>query len=115
LIVGWCGQFLIFVVVHQFSQVVGEWLENQILIPDWTCFYCPCTTLVGEWPGNQILIPNWTNFHCHDTTLATRQCLVKIDEGQQKIKIIRTNQQSNLRGSCQSIFSLCLTNLFEIP
>jgi len=39
--------------------------------------------------------------------LATRQCLVKIDEGQQKIKIVFTNQQSNFRGSCQSIFSLC--------
>jgi len=46
LIVAWCGQFLIFVVLHQFSQVVGEWLENQILIPDWTYFYCPGTTLV---------------------------------------------------------------------
>jgi len=33
---------------------------------------------------------------------------VKIDEGQQKIKIVRTNQQSNLRVSCQSIFSLSL-------
>jgi len=31
---------------------------------------------------------------------------VKNDEGQQKIKIVRTNRQSNLRGSCQSIFSL---------
>jgi len=39
--------------------------------------------------------------------LATRKCLVKIDEPQQKIKIIRTNRQSNLRASCQSIFSLC--------
>jgi len=39
--------------------------------------------------------------------LATRQQLGKIDGGQQKIKIIRTNWQSNLRGSCQSIFSLC--------
>jgi len=38
--------------------------------------------------------------------LATRQRLVKIGEGQQKIKIVRTNQQSNLRGSCQSNFSL---------
>jgi len=38
--------------------------------------------------------------------LATRKCLEKIDEGQQKIKIVRTNQQSNLGGSCQSIFSL---------
>jgi len=27
--------------------------------------------------------------------------------GQQKIKIVRTNRQSNLRGSCQSVFSLC--------
>jgi len=32
---------------------------------------------------------------------------VKIDEGQQKIKIVRTNRQSNLRASCQSIFFLC--------
>jgi len=31
---------------------------------------------------------------------------VKIDEGQQKIKIVRTNRQSNLHSSCQSIFSL---------
>jgi len=38
--------------------------------------------------------------------LATRQQLGKID-GQQKIKIVRTNWQSNLRASCQSIFSLC--------
>jgi len=28
--------------------------------------------------------------------LATRKCLVKNDEGQQKIKIARTNRQSNL-------------------
>jgi len=39
--------------------------------------------------------------------LATRQRLLKIYEGQQKIKIVRTNQQSNLGASCQSIFSLC--------
>jgi len=45
LIVGWCGQFLFFVVSHQFSQVVGEWSENQILIPDWAYFHCPGTTL----------------------------------------------------------------------
>jgi len=38
--------------------------------------------------------------------LATHQRLVKIDEGQRKIKIVRTNRQSNLRASCQSIFSL---------
>jgi len=36
--------------------------------------------------------------------LATRQCLVKIGEGQQKIKIVPTNRQSNLPASCQSIF-----------
>jgi len=47
LIVGWCGQFLFFVVLRPFSQVVGEWLENQILIPDWTYFFCPGTTLAG--------------------------------------------------------------------
>jgi len=49
LIVGWCGRFLFFVVPRkfsldagdQFSQVVGEWPENQILIPDWTNFHCP--------------------------------------------------------------------------
>jgi len=41
LIVGWCGRFLFFVVPRQFSQDTGEWLENQILIPDWTYFYCP--------------------------------------------------------------------------
>jgi len=30
----------IFVVLRQFAQVVGEWPENQILIPDWTYSYC---------------------------------------------------------------------------
>jgi len=39
--------------------------------------------------------------------LATRQHPVKIDEGQQKRKIVRTNRQSNLLASCQSFFSLC--------
>jgi len=48
LIVSWCGQFLFFVVLCQFSQVVGEWLENQILIPDWTYFHCPGITLAGN-------------------------------------------------------------------
>jgi len=48
-----------------------------------------------EWLENPILIPGSTYFHCPGTTL-------KIDKGQQKIKIIRTNQ----RGSYQSIFSL---------
>jgi len=32
--------------------------------------------------------------------------LARIDEGQQKRKIFRTNRQSNLRCFCQSIFSL---------
>jgi len=38
--------------------------------------------------------------------LTTRHLLGKIDGGQQKIKIVRSNQRSNLRASCQSIFSL---------
>jgi hypothetical protein len=41
-------------VLRQFSQDIGEWPENQILIPYWTYFNCPGATLVGEWPGNQI-------------------------------------------------------------
>jgi len=47
LIVGWSGQFLFFVVPRQFSQVVGEWPENQILIPNWTYFHCPGPTLAS--------------------------------------------------------------------
>jgi len=35
---------LFFVVPHQFSQAIGEWPENQILIPDWTYFHCPGAT-----------------------------------------------------------------------
>jgi len=30
----------------QFSQVIGEWLENQILNPDWTYSHCPGATLL---------------------------------------------------------------------
>jgi len=79
LIVGWCGRFLFFVVLHQFSQVVGEWLENQILIPDWTYFHCTTQLFfvvprqfsqdIDEWPENRILIPDWSYFHCPGTTL----------------------------------------------
>jgi len=50
LIVGWCGQFLFFVVPFQFSLDAGEWPESQILIPDWTYFYCPGTTLLLACP-----------------------------------------------------------------
>jgi len=46
---------------------------------------------------------NWSNQESKFDFLATHQCLEKIDEGQQKIKIVRTNRQSNLRASCQSI------------
>jgi len=46
LIVGWSGQFLIFVVPCHFSQVVAKWPENQILIPNWTYFHCPDANLV---------------------------------------------------------------------
>jgi len=48
LIVGWCGRFLFFVVPRQFSPDIGEWPENQILIPDWTYFHCPGATLVSS-------------------------------------------------------------------
>jgi len=48
LIVGWCGRFLFFVVLRQFSQDIGEWPENQILIPDWAYFHCPGATLLSE-------------------------------------------------------------------
>jgi len=57
LIVGWCGQFLFFVVLRPFFQVVGEWRENQILIPDWTYFYCPGTTLDMHTPPHAFLDP----------------------------------------------------------
>jgi len=42
----WCGLFLFFVVPCQFSQDIGKWPQNQILIPDWTYFHCPGATLV---------------------------------------------------------------------
>jgi len=55
---------------------------------------------IGEWPENQILISDWIVL----TTLANN--LGKLTLDKQKIKITRTNQQSNLRGACQPIFSL---------
>jgi len=64
MIVGWCGQFLFFVVPRQFSQDIGEWPENQFLIPDWTYFHCPGATLPFYQPkvlllgGSQRLL--WT-------------------------------------------------------
>jgi len=43
----------IFVVLRQFSQHVGEWPENQILIPDWTNFHCPGATLPNNRPQDK--------------------------------------------------------------
>jgi len=60
LIVGWSGRFLFFVVPRQFSQDIGEWPENQILIPDWTDFHCPGATLL-------------VNFHKTSVALASGQ------------------------------------------
>jgi len=48
LIVSWCRRFLFFVAPCQFSQVIGERPENQILIPNWTYFHCPGTTLAMD-------------------------------------------------------------------
>jgi len=59
-----------------------------------------------EWLGWRQDNGNRSNQKSKFDFLATRQRLVKIDEGQQKIKIIRPNRQSNLPASCQSIFSL---------
>jgi len=50
---------------------------------------------------------NWSNQESKFDFVSTCQRLVKIDKGQQKIKIVCTNQQSNLLASCESIFSLC--------
>jgi hypothetical protein len=59
LIVGWCRRFLFFVVSRQFSQDIGEWPENQILIPDWTYFHCPGATLTDKVKIVQILGQNF--------------------------------------------------------
>jgi len=45
---------------------------------------------IANWSENQILIPDWTYFHCPGATqLPCRQ----------KIKIVHTNRQPNLRGT----------------
>jgi len=38
------NRIFIFCCARQFSQDIGEWPENQILIPDWTYFHCPGAT-----------------------------------------------------------------------
>jgi len=41
------------------SPVVGKWLENQILIPDWTYFYCLGTTLATSYcPHDMVFLAN---------------------------------------------------------
>jgi len=66
-----------------------------------------CLVKIDEGLGWRQDNGNRTNQESKFDFLATRSQLGKIEGGQQKIKIVRTNQQSNLRGSCQSIFSLC--------
>jgi len=45
-------EIFIFCCPGSIFQVVGEWLENQILIPDWTYFHCPGTSLAI--PGQKL-------------------------------------------------------------
>jgi len=45
LIVGW--SYLFFLLPRNDFQDIGEWAENQILIPDWTYFHCHGATLVS--------------------------------------------------------------------
>jgi len=59
------------VVPRQFSQDIGEWPENQILIPDWTYFHCPDTTLILWGRSNTI----------HSSCVLAR-CLKDIRKGQ---------------------------------
>jgi len=61
---------------------------------------------LNRWVGWRQDNGNRSNQESKFDFLATHHCLVKIEEGQQKIKIVRANRQSNLWGSCQSIFSL---------
>jgi len=51
-----------------FPKLLASGQKIKFLIPDWTYFHCPGTTLAGEWPENQILISNWTYFHCPGAT-----------------------------------------------
>jgi len=74
------------------------------------CFFCQVglhSDVFGSGKiGGRQDIGNRSNQESKFDFLSTRQGLVKMDEGHEKIKIVRTNQQSNLRGSCQSIFPL---------
>jgi len=50
--------FFFFLVPHPFSQDIGEWPQNQIiLIPDWTYFHCPGATLMLSWYKSLFLQP----------------------------------------------------------
>jgi len=62
LIVGWCGRFLFLLSLSQFSQDIGEWPENQILISDWTYFHCPGIIpgiFLFSCPGNRVVPGQW--------------------------------------------------------
>jgi len=48
------------------------------LIPDWTYFHCPSTTLIAKWPENQILIPDWAYFHCPASSPQGKQHKIKL-------------------------------------
>jgi hypothetical protein len=76
------------------------------LISDWTYFHCPGTTLlffVSNQGGTRTIeIGPIRNQNLIFWPLANNLG----NGGQQKIKIVHTSWQSNLRGSCQSLFSL---------
>jgi len=58
----------VFIFCH-FSQDIGEWPENQILIPDWTYFHCPGATLVLE-RGAVSIVPQHTGWWAFTSSTA---------------------------------------------
>jgi len=85
----------LFVILRPFSQVDGEWLENQILIPDWIYFYCPgLTTLIVEgqkqkkidWQEPVNLVVGWCG---RGQLKSTSSGLTTTKDGQKSLLVLR--------------------------
>jgi len=68
LIVG-ADDFYFLLPLANFQQANGEWAENQILIPNWTYFYCPDALPIYISTSPSLKTPIGEGFASNITTL----------------------------------------------
>jgi len=82
-----------------FKQILlGEWRENQILIPDWTYFHCPSAILIYD---HLLLIPNETEIR----EVGQPKLITSRAKSEQALPAIETMRKQTRVSACKLLLS----------